>query len=133
MAQGCPPRRPVPRRPVLPDIDDTSDDEERSSDSDDAPAPFAVAPFARNVPPVPDPVLPVARELPPLTLLEAAFMCIGFTEHGAKQLRSIEGENVTLEALTYMDDKVVKTLCQTMRNPGGGEHGCAVSTHAEMA
>jgi hypothetical protein len=90
MARGRP-----PRRPVLPDIDDTSDDEERSSDGDDAPAPFAVAPFARNVALVPDPVLPVARELPPLTLLEAAFMRIGFTEHGTRQLCSIEGENVT--------------------------------------
>ena len=32
-----------------------------------------------------------------------------------------------------MDDKVVKTLCQTMRKPGGGEAGTVVSTRAEMA
>jgi hypothetical protein len=129
MARGRP-----PIRPVLPDIDDTSDDEERSSDGADVPAPFDIAPVARNrdVAPVPDSVLPVARVLAPLTLLETAFVRIGFTEHGARGLCSIDGENVTLEALTYMDNKVVKTLCQTMRKPGGGENGCVVATHAEM-
>jgi hypothetical protein len=48
----------------------------------------------------------------PLTSLEAAFIRIGFSETGAKKLCSIEGENVTLEALSYMGDKVVKTLCR---------------------
>jgi hypothetical protein len=64
--------------------------------------------------------VPYIVAVPPLTLLEAASMCKGFSETGAKKLCSIEGENVTLEALFYMDDKVVKTLCQTMRKPGGG-------------
>jgi hypothetical protein len=125
MEQIC--GRPARRPPVLPDVDDTVDDEEPSIDGYDAPAPFAVAPVARNidVSPVPDPVLPVARELTPLILLETVFMQIGFTEHGARQLCSIEGENMSLEALTYMDDKVVKTLCQTMRIEG--ENGCVDS------
>jgi hypothetical protein len=52
-----------------------------------------VAPFARHVAPAPDPVIKVTRELPHLTLLEAAFMRIGFTEHGARQLCLIDGEN----------------------------------------
>jgi hypothetical protein len=71
--------------------------------------------------------------VPPLTLLEAAFMRIGFPETGAKKLCSIEGENYTLEVLLYMDDKVVKTLCQTSRKPGGGKNEVVVSTRAEMA
>jgi hypothetical protein len=40
--------------------------------------------------------------------------------------------NVTLEARTYMVNKVVRTLCQTMRKPDGGENGCVVLTRAEM-
>jgi hypothetical protein len=32
-----------------------------------------------------------------------------------------------------MDDKVRKTLSQTMKKPGGGESGCVISTRAEMA
>jgi hypothetical protein len=63
---------------------------------------------------------PAIAAVAPLTLLEAAFMRIGFSETGARKLCSIEGENVTLDALSYMDDKVVKTLCQTMRKPEGG-------------
>jgi hypothetical protein len=93
------------RRPVAPAVGDNVDE---------VPAPDIVA-------------------LPPLTLLEAAFMRIGFSETGAKKLCSIEGENVTLEALSYMDDKVVKTLCQTMGKPRGGEIGVVVPTRAEMA
>jgi hypothetical protein len=79
------------------------------------------------------PAIPVPARLPPLTALERAFVGIGFTENGARKLCSVDGENVTLEALPYMDDKVVKTLCQTMRKPGGGEAGTVVSTRAEMA
>jgi hypothetical protein len=63
-----------------------------------------VAHVARNIDaaPVPNPVLPVARELPPFTLLEIDFMRIGFTVHGACQLCSFEGENVTKEARTHL-------------------------------
>jgi hypothetical protein len=38
-----------------------------------------------------------------------------------------------LEALSYIDDKVLKTLFQTMRKPGGGENGVVVSTRSELA
>jgi hypothetical protein len=76
---------------------------------------------------------PDIAAVPPLTLLESAFKRIGFSETGARKLCSIEGENVTLEALSYMDNKVVETLCQNMRKPGGGENGVVVSTSAEMA
>ena len=79
------------------------------------------------------PVIPAPAMLPPLTALERAFVRIGFTDNGARKLCSVDGENVTLEALPYMDDKVVKTLCQTMRKPGGGEAGTVVSTRAEIA
>ena len=82
---------------------------------------------------IPAPAVVPAMRLPPLTALERAFVGIGFTENGARQLCSVDGENVTLDALPYMDDKVVKTLCQTMRKPGGGEAGTVVSTRAEMA
>ena len=77
--------------------------------------------------------MPAPARVPPLTALEQAFVRIGFTDNGARKLCSPDGENVTLDALPYMDDKVVKTLCQTMRKPGGGEAGTVVSTRAEMA
>jgi hypothetical protein len=95
------------------------------------PARRPIAPaVGENVDDVPTPDV---GAVPPLTLLEAAFMRIGFSETGTRKFCLIEGENVTLEALLYMDDKVVKTLCQTMRKPGAGENGVVVSTCAEMA
>jgi hypothetical protein len=93
----------------------------------------AVAAAEGIQPPAVVPVIPAPARLPALTALERAFVGIGFTENGARKLCSVDGENVTLEALAYMDDKVVKTLCQTMRKPGGGEAGTVVSTRAEMA
>jgi hypothetical protein len=58
---------------------------------------------------------------------------IGFSEAGARMLASTDGENLTLESISTMDDKEVKTLCQTMRKPGGGGQGTYVSTLAEVA
>ena len=101
-----------------------------AADAADAAA-AGVAAAAAAVPVVP--AIPVPARMPALTALERAFVGIGFTEDGARQLCSIDGENVTLDALPYLDDKVVKTLCQTMRKPGGGEEGTVVSTRAEMA
>ena len=102
-----------------------------AADAADAAAAAGVAAAAAAVPVVP--AIPVPARMPALTALERAFVGIGFTESGARQLCSIDGENVTLDALPYLDDKVVKTLCQTMRKPGGGEEGTVVSTRAEMA
>ena len=39
------------------------------------------------------PVIPAPARLPALTALERAFVGIGFTENGARQLCSIDGEN----------------------------------------
>jgi hypothetical protein len=79
------------------------------------------------------PAVPAPARLPPLTAIERAFVRIGFTENGARALCSVDGENVSLDALPFLDDKVVKTMCQTMRKPGGGDVGVAVPTRAEMA
>jgi Asp-tRNA(Asn)/Glu-tRNA(Gln) amidotransferase C subunit len=82
---------------------------------------------AVNAAVVPNPVLP------PLTPLELGFIRIGFTDASARSLCSPDGENVTLSSLAYMDENVIKILCQTMRKPGGGEVGTIVPARAEMA
>jgi hypothetical protein len=66
--------------------------------------------------PQPTPLPPIIPgvTLPPLTPLEAAFVNIGFSEAGARLLASTEGENIPLESLSPMEDKEVKTSCQTM-------------------
>ena len=63
------------------------------------------------------PAVPAPARLPPLTELERAFVRIGFTENGARALCSVDGENVSLDALPFLDDKLVKTLCRTIRKP----------------
>jgi hypothetical protein len=59
--------------------------------------------------------------LPPLTPLEVAFTEIGFLVDSARILTSPSDQNITLPSLASMDDAEVKTLCATLRKPGGGE------------
>jgi hypothetical protein len=59
--------------------------------------------------------------LKPLTPLEEAFTEIGFSADAARMLTSPNNQNITLPSLALMDDAEVKTLCATMRKPGGGE------------
>jgi hypothetical protein len=58
---------------------------------------------------------------PPLTPLEVAFTEIGFLVDSASILTSPSDQNITLPSLASMDDAEVKTLCATLRKPGGGE------------
>jgi hypothetical protein len=51
--------------------------------------------------------------------LNAAFMRLGFGADAAAILSDPAKENLTIEALQLFDDKVVKTLCATLRKPGG--------------
>ena len=51
--------------------------------------------------------------------LAAAFVCIGFTAAAAVILADPAKESLDIEALRNLDDKGVKTLCATLRKPGG--------------
>ena len=58
------------------------------------------------------PAIPAPARLPALTALERAFVGIGFTVDGARQLCLDDGENVTLDALPYISDKVEERSCR---------------------
>jgi hypothetical protein len=88
---------------------------------------------APGPPPVPNVIAVQPPGLPPLTPLEQAFVGIGFSEDAARVLTSPNDQNITLPSLALMDDAEVKTLCATMRKPGGGEQGTNVATRAEVS
>jgi hypothetical protein len=83
-----------------------------------------------------------------IVALNAAFVRLGFSIAAATTLAEEEKEAVTIDLLQYFDDKGVKTLCATLRKPGGTIDGVApvgggevpqipnpgvyVSTRAEM-
>lgn len=94
-----------------------------------------VQPFIDNPDLPPLPLLPLVEPAmpPPLTPLEEAFMEIGFSENGARILASPNDENITLLSLATMGDAEVKTLCATMRKPGGNVPGIHVATRAELS
>jgi hypothetical protein len=68
-----------------------------------------------------------------LTQLEEAFNEIGFSADAAMMLTSPNDQNITLPSLALMDEAEVKTLCATMRKPGGGKQGTNVATRAEVS
>jgi hypothetical protein len=68
-----------------------------------------------------------------LTPLEEAFTKIGFSIDAARMLTSPNDQYITLPSLALRDDAEVKTLCATMRKPGGGEQGTNVATRAEVS
>ncbi len=51
--------------------------------------------------------------------LSSAFIRIGFTAAASFILADPTKENLDIEALKSLDDKGVKTLCATLRKPGG--------------
>ena len=51
--------------------------------------------------------------------LNAAFVRLGFSVEAAMMLADPTRESIDLEALQMFDDKGVKTLCATLRKPGG--------------
>ena len=57
--------------------------------------------------------------------LNAAFVWLGFSVAAATTLAEEEKEAVTIDLLQYFDDKGVKTLCATLRKPGGTIDGVA--------
>jgi hypothetical protein len=89
------------------------------------------------VPPGPPPVpivIPVQPPgLPPLTPPEEVTTEINFSADAARMITSPNDQNITLPSLALMDDAEVKTLCTTMRKPGGGEQGTNVATRAEVS
>jgi methionine aminopeptidase len=68
-----------------------------------------------------------------LTPLEEAFTEIVFSANVARMLTSPNDQSITLPSLALMDDAEVKTLCETMRKPEGGEQGTNVATRAEVS
>ena len=89
-----------------------------------------------------------AAGIDPQALLAAAFVNIGFSLDAAVLLTDPNRENITLETLAFLDDKAVKTLCASLRKPGGtilreggedGEEvripdpGTYISTRAELS
>jgi hypothetical protein len=48
-------------------------------------------------------------------------------------LTSPNDQKITLLSLALIDDAEVKTLCATMRKPGGGEQGTNVGIRAEVS
>ena len=66
-----------------------------------------------------DAVEPVAEPVAVMPALNAAFIRLGFSEAAAAILADRGKENIDLAALALLDDKQVKTLCMTMRKPGG--------------
>jgi hypothetical protein len=51
--------------------------------------------------------------------LNAAFMRMGFSAEAAAILADVDRENLTVGSLQYLDDKGIKTLCASLRKPGG--------------
>jgi hypothetical protein len=85
-----------------------------------------------GLPPLPNVIAVQPPRLPPLTPLEEAFTEIGFSADASRILTSPNNQNITLPSLALMDDAEVKTLCATMRKPGGGKQGTNVATRAEV-
>jgi hypothetical protein len=83
-------------------------------------------------PPVPNVIAVQPPGLSPLTPLEEACTEIGFSADAARMLTSPNDQNITLPSLALMDNAEVKTLCETMRKPGGDEQGTNVATRAEV-
>jgi hypothetical protein len=54
----------------------------------------------------------------PVTL-NAAFVWLGFSNDAAEMLADATKEALDIEAFQYFDDKGIKTLCATLRKPGG--------------
>jgi hypothetical protein len=71
--------------------------------------------------------------LPRLTPLEEAFTDIEFSVDTSRMLTSPNNQSITLPSLALMDNAEVKTLCATMRKPGGGEKGTNVATRLEVS
>lgn len=67
----------------------------------------------------------MAASAPVPVNLSAAFVRIGFTAAAAFVLADPTKESLDIEALKYLDDKGVKTLCATLRKPGGTILGAA--------
>ena len=63
--------------------------------------------------------------------LNAAFIRLGFSDVATAILADAEKENIDIEALILFDDKGVKTLCATMRKPGGTVEGVAAGGGGE--
>jgi hypothetical protein len=91
-----------------------------------------IAAVVAGPPPVPNVMEVQPSGLPPLTPLEEAFTEIGFSVDAARILTSPNDQNITLPSLALMDDAEVKTLCATMRKPGGGDQGTNFATRAEV-
>jgi hypothetical protein len=89
------------------------------------------------LPPGPPPVPIVIADQPPglspLTPLEEAFTETSFSANAARMLTSPNNQNINLPSLALMDEAEVKTLCATMRKPGGGKQGTNVATRAEVS
>jgi hypothetical protein len=51
--------------------------------------------------------------------LNAAFMRMGFSQESSAILADVNKENLTIASLQYLDDKGIKTLCASLRKPGG--------------
>jgi hypothetical protein len=79
-------------------------------------------------PPVPNVIAVQPPVLPPLTPLEEVFTEIGFSANAARMLTSPNDQNITLPSLALMYNAKVKTLCATMRKPGGSEQRTKVAT-----
>lgn len=61
------------------------------------------------------PVVPI----PALASLNEALKAMGFQEEAANSLTDITKESMTMESLSFYDEKSVKSLCASLRRPGG--------------
>jgi hypothetical protein len=68
-----------------------------------------------------------------LTSLEEVLTEIVFSVNAARILTSQNNQNITLPSLALMDNAEVKTICATMRKPGGGNQGTNIATSAEVS
>jgi hypothetical protein len=57
--------------------------------------------------------------------LPRAFIRLGFSPQAAEMLADPLKENLDIEAMRYLDDKDIKTLCLTLQKPGGTTDGPA--------
>jgi hypothetical protein len=83
-------------------------------------------------PPIPNVFAVQPPGLPPLTPLEETITEIGFLVDAARILTSPNDQNITPPSLALMKDAEVKTLCASIRKPGGGEQGTNVAARAKV-